>query len=112
MLKVDYQDNIAIVRLKTEDKINFTIAENIKKDFFQLINNEIKKIIFNLKGVRYIDSTGFSVIVSVYKFAKEMHCSFKICNISSEVMELFEITKLNTVLEINNTLEECIASFK
>jgi len=111
MLKTDKINNVIIVRFDNIDRFNALITEPVKEDLKSLFNKPDTKLILNLEGIRFIDSSGFGVFLSILKTANNNHGQFKLCNIESEVMELFRLLQLHNVFEIHNNLEECIKSF-
>jgi anti-sigma B factor antagonist len=76
-----------------------------------IFNKPNTKLILNLQGISFIDSSGFGVFLSVMKTANINYGQFKICNINKEVMELFKLLQLHNVFEIYSNLDDCIKSF-
>lgn len=58
-----------------------------------------KKIILDLTGVEYIDSSGLGALVSVYMAAGRAHCELELANPKPRVRDLLKITKLSTIFE-------------
>lgn len=110
MISSRIEKDIAIANITDNRKLNVLNAEEIK-NALTLILRDYDKLIFNLEGIVFIDSTGFGALITIFKRARENEKNFKMCNISPEAMELLKITKLDNVFEIYNTLEECINSF-
>ncbi|MBP1669460.1 MAG: rsbV [Bacteroidetes bacterium] len=111
MLKTERINNVIIVRFDNIDRFNALITEPVKEDMKSLFNKPDTRLILNLKGIRFIDSSGFGVFLSILKTANNNHGQFKLCNIEPEVMELFRLLQLHNVFEIHNNLEDCIKSF-
>ncbi|MBN1416459.1 MAG: STAS domain-containing protein [Bacteroidales bacterium] len=111
MLKTDKINNVVIVRFDNIDRFNALISEPVKEDLKSLFNKPDTRLILNLEGIRFIDSSGFGVFLSILKTANNNHGQFKLCNIESEVMELFRLLQLHNVFEIHKNLEDCIKSF-
>ena len=70
-----------------------------------------RKIVLNLAGISYIDSTGLGELVSGYRMIKSEGGELKLLNLNNKVAELLEITKLYTVFDIHNQEAEAVASF-
>ncbi len=70
-----------------------------------------KKIVMNLAGVNYIDSTGLGELVSGYRLVKAEGGELKLLNLSKKVTDLLQITKLYTVFDIHNQEAQAVASF-
>jgi anti-sigma B factor antagonist len=111
MLKTDKINNVVIVRFDNIDRFNALITEPVKEDLKSLFNKPDTRLILNLVGIRFIDSSGFGVFLSILKTANNNHGQFKLCNIEPEVMELFRLLQLHNVFEIHNNLDDCIKSF-
>jgi anti-sigma B factor antagonist len=111
MLKTDKINNVVIVRFDNIDRFNALITEPVKEDLKSLFNKPDTRLILNLEGIRFIDSSGFGVFLSILKTANNNHGHFKLCNIEAEVMDLFRLLQLHNVFEIHNNLDECIKSF-
>ena len=112
MLKVENIQGVTVVKFDNIDRFNALITEPVKEQLKDLFNKPGTKLILNLEGIRFIDSSGFGVFLSIMKSAANNKGQFKICNIGNEVMELFKLLQLHNVFEIYNSVNECIASFK
>ncbi len=111
MLKIEKVDNIEVVKFEDVQKFNALITEKVKEELAQLFEKPNTKLILDLEGVKYIDSSGFGVFLSVMKMANNNYGFFKLCNIAPEVMELFKLLQLHNIFEIYDDLHDCIKSF-
>ena len=112
MLKVQNINNINVVSFKDNDRFNALIAEEAKKELLEFFNKSNVKMVLDLDGIRFIDSSGFGVFLSVMKAANNNYGVFKICNVNKEVMELFKLLQLHNVFEIYDSLNDCLKSFE
>ena len=111
MLKTEKINNIIVVRFDNIDRFNALITEPVKEDLKSFFNSPGTRMILNLQGIRYIDSSGFGVFLSILKTAANSQGQFKLCNISPEVMELFKLLQLHNVFKLYPSLDECLGSF-
>jgi anti-sigma B factor antagonist len=111
MLKVEKINDVIVVKFNNTDRFNALITEPVKDQLKGLFTTSETKLALNLEGIRFIDSSGFGVFLSIMKTAANNHGQFKICNISNEVMELFKLLQLHNVFSIYNNTDECIKSF-
>jgi anti-anti-sigma factor len=58
-------------------------------------------VIFNLEGIRFIDTAGFEVLKNITEHARNYGSEFKLCNLSDDVKELM------TLLELEDQLVMC-----
>ena len=112
MLKTESIEDIIVVRFNNVNRFNALIAEPVKEQLKEYYNKPKTKLILDLESIDFIDSTGFGVFLSIMKTANNNYGFFKICNINSEVMELFKLLQLHNVFEIYNTLDDCVDSFQ
>ena len=70
-----------------------------------------KKIVMNLAGINYIDSTGLGELVSAYRLVKSQGGELKLLNLNKKVSDLLQITRLYAVFDIHNDEAQAVASF-
>ncbi len=69
------------------------------------------KIILNLGGVNYVDSSGIGELVSSYTTTKNSGGRLKLLNLPKKIKDLLMITKLLTVFEIYEDEQAALDSF-
>jgi anti-sigma B factor antagonist len=111
MLKTEKINNIVVVRFDNIDRFNALITEPVKEDLKSFFNSPGTKLILNLEGIKYIDSSGFGVFLSILKTANNSQGQFKISGLSPEVMDLFKLLQLHNVFELYTNLDDCLNSF-
>jgi anti-sigma B factor antagonist len=111
MINVEKRDKIDIVSFSIS-KINALITDDIRGEVNKLTATSNPKIIIDLKGVEYIDSSGFSCLLSIMRTVRNNYGVIRFANPEPRVMELFEMLRLNTVFQIYNDLDTCIRSFR
>jgi anti-anti-sigma factor len=110
MINIEKRGNVEIISF-TINKINAFVTDEIRAEIIKEIENSPANIIIDLKGVDYIDSTGFACFLSVLKVARSNFSVLKFTNIEPRVQSLFETLHLHTVFEIYKDLDSCIRSF-
>lgn len=69
------------------------------------------RIILSLGEVNYIDSVGLSTLIASYTSARKQGGDLKLLHLTKRVRGLLQITRLSTVFEAYNTLEDARRSF-
>lgn len=110
MINTEKRDKIDIVSFSV-NKINALITDDIREEIVRLSGTSNSKIIVNLQGVEYIDSSGFSCFLSVMRSVRNNYGIIKFANPDPRVLELFNLLHLNTVFQIYDDLDNCIRSF-
>lgn len=111
MLKVEFINNVYVASFENINRFNALITEPVKEQLNNLFNKPNTKLILNLEGINFIDSSGFGVFLSVMKTASINYGHFKLCTVNKEVMELFKLLQLHNVFEIYSNLEDCLKSY-
>jgi anti-anti-sigma factor len=62
--------------------------------------------ILDLSGVPYIDSAGMGAIINHYVHCQNKSARLILAGVNSRVMELFKMTKVDTVISLAATVEE------
>ena len=76
-----------------------------------LIAEGKKKIILNLAGVDYIDSSGVGELVSSYTTVRNAGGELKLLNLTQKVQDILYVTKLYTVFDIADDEFTAVKSF-
>lgn len=99
--------------LDLEGKI--TIGEGsvaLRSGIRRLIEEGKKKVLLNLAGVSYVDSSGIGELVSSYTTLKREQGQLKLLNLTQKIQDLLAITKLLTVFDTYEDESAALNSFQ
>lgn len=92
------------------------IGENNGPGLVEIVNDHINegvtKCIIDISGVRYMNSSGIGVLITILTKLRNKDGEVALLNPSEQVKKLLAITKLNNIFTIYDAKEEAIASFK
>ena len=71
-----------------------------------------RKILLNLAGVKYIDSSGIGELIANYTTVGRSGGQLKLMHLTEKVQDLLVITKLLTVFDVYDDESEALSSFK
>jgi anti-sigma B factor antagonist len=111
MVNIEKKDKIDIISFSVS-KINALIIDEISESILKIFDNSNSKVIINLKGVEYVDSSGFGCFLSIMRAARNNYGVLKFANPEPGITELFETLHLQTVFQIYPDVETCLNSFK
>ena len=77
----------------------------------RLIQEGKKKILLNLAGVSYVDSSGIGELVSSYTTIGREKGQLKLLNLTQKIQDLLAITKLLTVFDTYEDESAALNSF-
>jgi anti-sigma B factor antagonist len=70
-----------------------------------------KRVVINLADVSYIDSSGVGTLAGLHASAKAAGASLKLAALSPRVRDVLVITKLGTIFEIYDTVDDAADAF-
>jgi anti-sigma B factor antagonist len=71
-----------------------------------------QKVLLNLSGLQYIDSTGVGAVLAAGKSAPGLNRQVKLCSIPPLVAKVFATLRVSSVLETYDDEPRALASFK
>ncbi len=86
---------------------NVALREKVRN----LVDSGKKHIILNLEQVSYVDSSGLGELVRIHTTIRSREGELKLVNLSKQVDELLQITKLLSVFDIHKDEASAINSF-
>ncbi len=69
------------------------------------------RILLDLGQLRFVDSSGIGSIISVMKKIKSSGGELKLCSVSKTVNSVFELVKINLLVDVCETREDALESF-
>ena len=78
----------------------------------RLLEEGKKRILLNLAGVSYVDSSGIGELVSSFTAINNQGGQLKLLNLTQKIQDLLTITKLLTVFDVYDNEAEALNSFK
>ena len=110
ILNITEKKGVKIASFNGINRFNVVVSQPVKEQINAFLIIPDSKFIFDLEGVRYIDSSAFGALISNLKTAKQSNSTFILCNLAPEVKEIITIMQLHTVFTICSSIEESIAS--
>ena len=86
-------------------------ADQMKRTLSDLIEKGQSKLVMDLTGVAYVDSSGLGALVAAMKQARAVGGNLKLCGLQEDVRSIFEMTRLIKVMSVHATRQEAVASW-
>jgi len=103
MLKVHAKKLDAVQVLCLEGRIVNGETEMLR-NIVQLASDDTREIILDLSEVSVVDDHGLGVLLQLREQTLARGIHFELRNVGKPLYRLFEITRLNTVFEINSNV--------
>jgi len=76
------------------------------------LSNGAKYLLLNLERVDHIDSSGLAELVSAFTTAASQSARLKLLHLTGKSLEIFHLTRVDSLMEIFSDEASAIASFK
>ena len=98
-------------RISLTDALWSASGVELGKVIRELVKNGERKILLNLKGVTYVDSSGIGELTGGLTSVKRQGGELKLVNPSPRVLELLRMTRLDTMFDIRDDENSAIQAF-
>ena len=109
-MKCTESERKGVIIFTLEGDINLFDAPTLRTTFMNKLSKG-RKVIIEMQGVEYIDSSGIGAIVSVVTRAKKQDAKVKLANISDSARKVFEYTRLIGLFDLEDSVEAALESF-
>ncbi len=82
------------------DRITVTNAGDLKKTLALQFSSGSCDVFLDLQNIRYMDSTGVSVLISGIKSSREQNRGFILRNVQPDVHKLLSLMKIDKIIDI------------
>ena len=110
-LKERQAGDVTILDLSGEVRIGDSSVA-LRESVRNLADQGKKKLLLNLAGVKYMDSSGIGELIANYTTVKRGGGQLKLLNLTDRVQNLLVITKLLTVFDAYDNEAEALKSFE
>ncbi len=111
-MKLTDREQDGVVILEPKGKIMGGPDASLLQDkLYEFIEMNKKNIVVDLSQVEWMNSTGLGILISGYTTLKNNDGMLKLANVTDKIQSLLTITKLITVFEAYDTIDEAISSF-
>lgn len=102
-------DGLGVVQVAGE--LDLYTAPRLKEELMTVMEDGSLKVIVDMTGVNFIDSSALGVLIGGVKRLKPKDGRMVLVIVDDNVNWIFRITGLNNVFDIYATREEAVASF-
>jgi len=109
-LKTEKKGDVLIIFL--QGRLDVHKSLEVEQEINELIEKGEKKLLFNLKELSYLSSSGLRVFIATLRKLKEINGVLKITEIQSNVAKIFKIVEFDDIFEMYPNPESALESFK
>lgn len=86
-------------------------TDRLQSHLEEMLENKAKFIVMDLKHVSIITSLGIGGVIRALRTVREKDGDLKLSAVNASVKKVFDITRLNELIEIHETSDDAVRSF-
>jgi anti-sigma B factor antagonist len=96
--------------LELSGDITLYNTPEVRKTMLGLLKDQgVAQLLVDMRGVRYIDSSGVASLVEGLKASRELKSRFALYGLTKTAREVLDLTRLLRVFEVHETEEQAVA---
>ncbi len=108
-LKIDTHVNGQVALLSIEGEVDMYSSPEARKAIMELVKQKIPKLIVDLQGVSYMDSSGVATLIEGLQMCHKYNGKLLIAGLRDNVREVFELTRLDKIFQIYQDVDTAMA---
>lgn len=103
------QNNVQVLEVRN------LLNEFANKEILRAVQNKMDEgfsnFVVDLKQIAFMNSVGLNFLIMLKARSNDKGGHIAVANVSTKVMDLLEMTKLRPIFQVNNSVEEAVATF-
>ncbi len=87
-------------------------SQELHEKVKSVLADGLRKIVIDIKGVKWLNSSGLGVLMACLTSVKEAGGQLKLASVAEKVQSILMITKLVDIFETYETADRAVASFQ
>lgn len=110
-ISVEYAEDIIVIAFTNEKILEEKDIKLLQESILSVIERaEQIKLILDFCNVQFLSSAVLGLLIRISKKIYELGGQLRLCNIDPKIYEIFKITRLTNVFEINPDRDSAIES--
>ena len=107
-LGLDVSEHATSTVLAVRGEVDVYTAPRLREKLVQLVSQGKYRLVVDLEGVDFLDSTGLGVLVGGLKRVRTHDGDMALVCTQQRILKVFEITGLTRVFDIHDSLEAAV----
>jgi anti-sigma B factor antagonist len=104
-------DNFVLLTIVEKDA-NLTRSDRFKEIVLKEIESGTRNLIISFENVEYLDSSFLGALVAILKNLVPKNGKLVLIELNSDIRNLFELTRLDKIFDLKDTLKSASESFR
>lgn len=100
MIEISQSGDDIVLLVSETDRVTVLNAGELKGELMLSLGRTKGTVYVDLSNIKFMDSTGISVLISGLKGARENGCGFTLRNVQPEVLRLLQLMKIDKIIDI------------
>ncbi len=111
MLEVKTKSEDSVTIIEIEGEVDLYSSPDLRKALLEMTKAQNKAILVDLEKVNYMDSSGVATLVEALQQVGKYEGKLKLANLRDAVKDVFELSRLDKVFDIYESVEDGKNSF-
>ena len=107
---VSEDNNVVVVKLEGQ-VLGGPSADKFKADVQSFIEQGKTNMVADLSGVSFMNSSGLGVLIQTLTTLRKEKGDLKLCSAQDRIKSLFKVSKLLSVFDYHDTVEQAVNSY-
>lgn len=103
----EINDNVVVFTLKNT-KLDLEIAAQLKAKLLILCQPDVNALIFDLRNIEYVDSSGLGALLLAYRQMKENGAPIVLVGVQPMVKKMLTISQIDSLFQYEDSVESAI----
>lgn len=108
-VEVTQSDHVTVVVV--DGDLDMTSAPHMVRTLTELLDQGKVRLVVDLAGVPYIDSTGLAELIGAMKRARQAGGDLRLCALQGEVLQVIQMTRLSQAMAVYPRRRDAVASW-
>ena len=109
-IDVTQASGVAVVAPRGD--LDMATVPDVRRALTGLLDRGQSRLLIDLDGVSYIDSSGMGTLIAAMKQARAAGGDVRLCALQDDVKAIFEMTRVVQAMSIHPTRQEALASWR
>jgi len=112
LMSVDTINGVTCIAFRGPDLVDGAEIATVGQQMTNLVEGlEAPRVLVNFKAIEHLSSAAISVLIRMHKVVLEAGGQLRLANVSPAIQELFAITNLDKIFQIDETARESLEKF-
>lgn len=110
-MDIEHHEDKGLDVLILKGRLDAAATKDFKKQVSDLTDQDRVRIVLDMRGVDFIDSSGLGSLVGALRAASNKGGDVKIASLQNQVRAIFELTRLHRVFSVFQDQESALTAF-